>query len=326
MRTVEKNQCVLCQSSGVTLYHGIKDRLFGVPGEWSLSCCTNKDCGLIWLNPVPSEEEMVKCYTSYYTHGEGRESILRYCVRNIYNVVSSIPEIFCGLHKARQQMKVLYLQNTLPGKLLDVGCGDGLYLSIMQGKGWQVEGLDFDSDAVKRAQSVYHLNVKLGALKEMHYPDSSFDAVTLRHVIEHLTDPVTELKECLRILRPTGKLVVVTPNSESLGHFLMKENWRGLEVPRHQNIFSVKSLKFCAEKLGIASENVEVFSATTGADFILDQSFAIRDHQAEEGTGESKKRIHFFRTLKAIQLQYKEQLNLKQHPAWGEEVVMIIRK
>lgn len=111
----------------------------------------------------------------------------------------------------------------------------------MQGFGWRVVGVDPDESAVKVARS-RGLTVHCGMLAEQRFPASTFDAVTLNHVIEHVPDPVQTLRECYRILKPGGTLVQFTPNGTSLGHRIYQEHWRGLEPPRHLHIFSMQSL------------------------------------------------------------------------------------
>jgi SAM-dependent methyltransferase len=81
-----------------------------------------------------------------------------------------------------------------------------------------------------------------GSLEEQDFAEGSFDAVTLNHVSEHVPDPLRTIAECARILKPAGELVMFTPNGSSLGHWMFKRNWRGLEPPRHVQIFTIQSL------------------------------------------------------------------------------------
>lgn len=328
IRTEPKPFCTLCGQRGHILYSGLKDTLFGTPGSWNLYKCSAPDCGLIWLNPTPCTEDLSKAYTTYYTHDADKESLARKIVKKIYFGISQLPEWCVGLAPARRRMNHLFLDDKFAGRLLDVGCGDGIYLRFMATQGWRVEGLDSDVNAVKRAREVYGLRVQQCSLEEAKYPEDSFDAVTLRHVIEHLPNPIETLKECLRILRPGGRLVIVTPNSESLGHGLAHECWRGLEVPRHLNIFSLTALKRCASLLGYPPGRHSVFTVATGADFILDESLALREKQTSETAplNTQRRTLHFVRTLHAIALQYKEQLSLKHDLSIGEEGVLILHK
>jgi ubiquinone/menaquinone biosynthesis C-methylase UbiE len=94
--------------------------------------------------------------------------------------------------------------------------------------------------------------VHLGRLEDIRFSEMSFDCIILNHVIEHAHDPVMLLKECCRILKRAGLLVVVTPNSRSFAHNHFGPSWRGLEPPRHIHLFSPKTLPTIAVRAGLA--------------------------------------------------------------------------
>jgi len=132
---------------------------------------------------------------------------------------------------------------------LDVGCGAGERLEQMRGLGWTVSGLDFDEKAVGVAKA-RGLDVSCGTIPGIWFPPETFDVVTMNHVIEHVPDPIELLKECYRILKPGGKVVLTTPNSSSWGHKFFREHWRGLEPPRHLHIFGPSSIEQILKRAG----------------------------------------------------------------------------
>src|SRR5262249_36399193 len=136
------------------------------------------------------------------------------------------------LRRAAADAMVMYLPWRAGGRLLDIGCGAGRQMALMRALGWAVEGVDFDPEAVATART-RGLEVRVGAPAGRHYPEASFEGVLLRHALEPAPEPLPLLREIRRILRPGGRLAVLTPNAGGLGRRLYGEAWRGLEPPRH---------------------------------------------------------------------------------------------
>ena len=152
--------------------------------------------------------------------------------------------------KERVELGVMVLKRNGPGKLLDVGCGRGDFLAKMRDLGWEVVGLEPDERSAELAHKRFNLDVRKGTIEQAHFPDDTFDAITVNHVIEHLPDPIGSLQECKRILKKDGRLIIFTPNIESLGSRRFGKAWWHLDPPRHFYIFSPLSLKSCVEKTG----------------------------------------------------------------------------
>ena len=284
--------CSVCGENGVQLYHGLRDHLFGVSGEWMLNRCINPDCGLVWLNPRPVSEDIEKLYTEYHTHvavpsQTQSPSVLRKLLlsmaaicgkseKDVESLVSVIRKQLSVLSPRHEdaETSLMWLSGEELGRLLDVGCGSGLFLSRMRDLGWDVIGVELDPKAVRVAQEEYGLNVQQRNLHDAGFPDNSFDVVTLSHVIEHVADPVELLKECRRVLKPGGKLVVTTPNCESLGHKVFGLDWRGFEPPRHFQIFSKTSLSIAAVKSGF--NKIKIRSVARIAAYVWTSSLQIK--------------------------------------------------
>jgi 2-polyprenyl-3-methyl-5-hydroxy-6-metoxy-1,4-benzoquinol methylase len=262
IRTRENPQCAICGTKGEILYEYLRDRLFGAPGEWNLNKCANPNCGLLWLNPMPVEEDLSKAYSTYYTHqdpGIPAPTPLRRAYRRMkagylagkygYELHTISPLFkFLGVlfylspgRRAKLDASVFYLPALSEGRLLEVGCGRGATLKEMADLGWRVEGVDFDANSVRNARSK-GLTVHHGDLIGQKYEDNIFDAIVMSHVIEHVPNPLEVLQESFRVLKPGGTLVVLTPNTSSLGHWMYGSNWRGLEPPRHLHLFNSMSL------------------------------------------------------------------------------------
>lgn len=103
-----------------------------------------------------------------------------------------------------------------PGRLLDVGCATGTFLSLARAEGWEVSGVDISAYASSRARARLGGAVHTGELADAGFPDSHFDVVTLWDVVEHLKHPREVLSEVHRILAADGILFLDTPNEEAL--------------------------------------------------------------------------------------------------------------
>lgn len=265
--TIDVPDCYLCGSAGVTLYERLSDQWFETLGSWDLKHCPNPECGLVWLDPMPSKEDVGKAYRSYFTHRDyTREETRKPNSLDIFLMKALKPlyKLFmratgCRRREKEWRTKIdsLFLDDVLPsGRLLDVGCGKGDFLARMSLRGWAVEGLEVDAEAVEFARSNHSLTVHLGALENLRFPDGSFDAITANHVIEHVHEPDALIRECLRVLAPGGRLVLATPNIDSIGHRRFGRNWSHLDPPRHLHLFTKKTLKGCVAKAGFQSINV----------------------------------------------------------------------
>ncbi|UCB57625.1 MAG: class I SAM-dependent methyltransferase [Candidatus Omnitrophota bacterium] len=108
------------------------------------------------------------------------------------------------------------------GRVLDVGSGRGEFLGEVKKRGsWQCFGTETSSYALEFAKKKLDIELSLGQLEELNYPDRFFDAISFWHVLEHLPYPSRALKEARRILRDKGFLFIAVPNDSWLGrkHF-----------------------------------------------------------------------------------------------------------
>jgi 2-polyprenyl-3-methyl-5-hydroxy-6-metoxy-1,4-benzoquinol methylase len=240
--------CKVCGSSGVQKYKGIPDRLFSSPGLWSFRQCLDPKCGLMWLDPMPLEKDIYKAYQSYYTHGQDSQKkgwIQQPLMTHLFRMFLWL--IF--IHKERRDLDLMFLVGIKPGRLLEVGCGDGTRLRQLAELGWYVEGQEVDPVSVSIAKKT-NFKIHLGPLEHLNLPNSSYDAIVMSHVIEHVHEPVKLLSECHRLLKKDGILVAVTPNIRSYGHKVFKSSWLHLDPPRHIMIYSQESLNQIARKAG----------------------------------------------------------------------------
>jgi 2-polyprenyl-3-methyl-5-hydroxy-6-metoxy-1,4-benzoquinol methylase len=284
IRTFPNPTCYMCETEGIPAYADLRDRISTAEGEWSYKRCRNPECGLWWLDPMPHPEDIGKAYEDYFTHDATSPANPNGLVRRIFRMAKaaymqqrfgyscestplakSLGKIFALLPNRSNYVdaSIMYLSACSGGRLLDVGCGSGTTLRIMQDLGWDAEGIDFDPITVENARSKC-LNVHLGTLQEQQYNDDSFDAVVMCHVIEHVHDPLGLIRECRRVLKPNGRLVILTPNIDSRGHRRFQRAWLFLDPPRHLHLFNRATLTELAAKAGLETLVARTSARTSG--------------------------------------------------------------
>lgn len=315
-------RCILCGYLGTPLYEALTDELFGAPGNWGIRRCANPECGLIWLDPAPLESELSKAYYNYYTHFRsdliGRVAAggwLRDRLNGLYGHLVH----YSGLLERRRRMLIRHLDCLEPGRLLEIGCGDGSFLSAARERGWEVTGVDSDPQAAQVAIEKHGIAVHVGRFEDCDFPIGHFDLIVMNHVIEHLLDPVKLLGTCATILRMEGRVLLVTPNSEGLGHTVFGRRWRGLEPPRHFHLFSPGTMEKAIQRAGLGC--VYLKTTSVNAEVIFWGSL---------GLGDSCALMPNTRPLHLVFLSWLYQYYALARNLWnrmgGEEIVMVCKR
>ena len=262
--------CPICGSSERTLaYENKRDRVFFcAPGAWTAWTCAA--CHFAYLDPRPTPQSIHAAYASYYTHGAPSLSFtgrllakLQIGIRHShlkrhlhYRLPGALP-LGWLVYKIMASQAIVtnhtirHLPPTRPGqnRLLDIGCGDGDFLIIARDIGFNVEGLEVDP--ISRA--VAHkagLTVHPGPFPGSILQPSSYDHITMSHVLEHFHDPVAALHDALKLLKPGGRIWVKVPNLAALSHRYFKQNAFLLDPPRHLVMFDGASLAALLSKVG----------------------------------------------------------------------------
>jgi len=302
IRTESSLRCAICGTDGERLYSGLTDRLFGAPGSWTMKRCKAPACGLLWLDPRPTEEDVGKAYRTYYTHQTAsprptlprrlywsvRDSVLQRKLGYELSItpgparlLAAVGRLHPGGHAALEASVMSLAAPAAGSNLLDVGCGSGQFLLRMRQLGWKVRGVDTDPVAVEQATQ-QGIDVLLGDLSKVNLGER-FDVITLAHVIEHSHDPVDLLRRCLGLLNHRGRLVMTTPNTASWGHRTFREDWRGLEPPRHLHIFNPSNMEHALLQAGLSPETLTTLAVNASA--VLSASRAIRARRLAGGDG-----------------------------------------
>jgi 2-polyprenyl-3-methyl-5-hydroxy-6-metoxy-1,4-benzoquinol methylase len=216
-------------------------------------------------------------------------------------------------------MDTLGLAAAERGKVLDVGCGNGAFLARMKLLGWQCTGIETDPLAAQFARDSFGLNVREGTLGDAGFSDDSFDVVTLSHVIEHVHSPQDLLMQCRRVLKPGGKLVVLTPNILSLGHRIFGRAWRGLEPPRHLQSFHPNALRQVVERSQLRTLRISTESRMMRSIWYASRLI----QRADEGR---RSRNGLLDYLLAYTMQCVEGIACRFAADVGEEIILVATK
>ncbi len=229
---MEQVNCLMCGSSDwEPRFHG-RDRLHHAPGKFTLVEC--RSCSFLFLSPRPDPTELPSYYPDDYLSFRPSLREERSRLRRLERLI--------GLRRRAQAV----IRNKSTGHLLDVGCGTGDFLEVMQlYPGWTVQGLEPHAAAAARARKEYGVPVEAVSLDQAAFPDETFDAVTLWDVLEHVPDPRAALRKIYRMLRPDGIVVIGVPDRDSIDAKLFGPTWAGLDFPRHFSVFAAQHLTRC---------------------------------------------------------------------------------
>ena len=231
-----------CPACGVTESKDLfraTDRLYRTTlTEFQIVECAR--CRLIRVSPRPSPRDLRFFYPENYWFVPGE------------NAVSRLEEWYRRL-VARDHVR--FVERALDdsseqGPVLDVGCGGGLFLGMLQERGRRVIGLDFAIDAAASASRQHSVPAVCGSLSDPPLPEGSCAAVTMFHVLEHLYDPTCYLASAHRLLKRDGRLIVQVPNASCWQFLLLGELWSGLDVPRHLHDFRELDLECLLDACG----------------------------------------------------------------------------
>lgn len=249
---METVSCKVCGSSYTEYLISTVDKLFPTKGKYNIVRCG--ECGLIYTNPRPTQEELKTLYPQEYWgliggKGDNHNSKILVKVEEAYRKYLLSLEV--------KVIKKLLKPN---GKILDVGCGNGSILSLCKKQGFRTFGVELSPDAIKNVRNSHGLDIICGDIFEAGYNSNFFDVVTLYHVLEHLHEPLRTLKEIRRILKDQGFLVIQVPNIDSLQFKMFREKWFPIDTPRHLYHFSPKTINDFLNKAKLAVISINHFS------------------------------------------------------------------
>lgn len=204
-------------------------------------------CKFLYVSPLPSREDIEKYYNAEEYYSEyTTEKWKRWNISHHFLRKFELIERYCD-----------------KGALLDVGCADGLFLSLAVSRGWDTTGIDISQELASQASNNFGIKVHCGTLFSANFESESFDVVTLIHNLEHSPDPRSIVAEVNRILKPGGYIYIAVPNLDErtrrvISALLLPQNTRhrllkiasGICPPDHLCTFSTSSLNRLLEETG----------------------------------------------------------------------------
>lgn len=220
---VEVSDCILCAAPDIEF------RPFERVRGWNYVRCSS--CGLVFLNPRPTDAELEHFYNHSY-----RYDLSRYA--------RSLPsqEIWLDLLEERCGKA---------GTLLEVGCSYGHFLAEARDRGWSVQGVELSESAVGFGRAVLGLSIEQGRISDLQKRNSStFDAIAAWHVLEHDPRPRQFLENAFDLLRPEGILALRVPNLGSMVAKLSGPDWQWLSPPEHVCMYTRETLSQLLKQTG----------------------------------------------------------------------------
>lgn len=184
--------------------------------------------------PQPSLENLGKYYKdeNYISHTDSKRSLFE----KMYHFMKGIA--------LKNKLDLINLLQPEKGRILDIGAGTGEFLLVAQKNNWQIAGIEPNESAklMARNKGISFVN------QTAELESSSFDVITMWHVLEHVPDLDKQIKELKRLLKPAGTLIIAVPNFKSFDAKHYGKFWAAYDVPIHFWHFSKKAIKLLFEK------------------------------------------------------------------------------
>jgi len=220
-----------------------------------------RGCSLLYRNPRPTASDVRRVYSTERTTLEWEERVGDRRRHQFGRFLDSLPE--------------------RPGRLLDIGCGYGFFLKMAHERGWEAVGVDLDPKGIAHAKERLQVNAVLGDLREVHFPDGSFDLVTLWNVVECVPDPLELVRNIRPLLREGGTVYIRTQNeawqllSFRLTSLLPRLGWNSVFEKRpfptfvfHVSSFSRSTLRLLLEQSELVPLSIKNSKPTQGDPYL----------------------------------------------------------
>ena len=196
-------------------------------------------CGFWFTDPRPKDENLGEYYKSdeYVSHSESSKGLINW--------------LYLRARSIAIKRKYRLVKNLTKGsRLLDYGCGAGYFAGYCGSKEMDVTGVEPDKDARAIARSKYDVET-IDPAERDQLAESSFDAITLWHVLEHLPGLKEQMEWLKSRLSANGVLFIAVPNRSSFDARKYDKEWAAYDVPRHIYHFTPKDIETLGKSVGL---------------------------------------------------------------------------
>jgi len=249
---------VACPLCGNSLFAPLRSRTGSVHSKMaSLHRC--RTCGLVSVREMPPADALRDVYGEAYFRNARSDEVG-------YDDYEA--DRYCISRTADRRLDMIEWHTSHRGRLLDVGCALGFFVEAASRRGWAAEGLDISEHATSYAREVLGVEARTGTLHTAGYEPGTFDVITAWDVIEHVPDPVAELRYMRTLLREGGLLVLSTPDIGSRVAKLTGSRWMGFKLAEeHLVYFDRNTLTLALAQGGFEVERLKPIGKDVSLEF-----------------------------------------------------------
>lgn len=251
-------KCNLCGADNAEKLLSGRDRwMTNDPTVFKLVRCRN--CSLVYINPQPTEEELVKFYPTDYSPYSLEYQTFHYSYP--LNFLRKIRRMIWPMKPAALNTMPSFIDQDQPKKVLDFGCGGGRFLKLLekQHPDWDLYGFDIATNR-QIEQLTDRIKIYRGQMQVLldDLTLQSLDIIYLNNSLEHLNDPDQTLRLLIPFLKHGGELFVEVPNIDSIKFKIFGKHFSSLDIPRHLYMFSPQTLRALLQKNGLTIQKTSL--------------------------------------------------------------------
>lgn len=219
-------------------------------------------CKLGWVVNVPTADELSRVYDEHF-FSSSQQSV---AVTESGEFTDAARDWPIYINSVRRVEDIARRKPS--GRLIDVGCGKGVFLKVASSR-FEVTGLDLSESAARYARDVFGLNVLQGDFQQVDLPEAHFDVATLWDVLGSLAEPGPCIEQLARLLRPGGLLVMTVPDIDTLAFRILRRYWPLLIPPINLCYFSRPSLEAMFKRCGLRLQSYSHPGKLLSGNFVL---------------------------------------------------------